>query len=42
MPLDIDEYMEIGVISRKGTQRTPYGEAYIKGFADTFPWMRNR
>ena len=37
VPLDIDEYMEIGVISRKGTQRTPYGEAYIKALRRHIP-----
>ena len=37
VPLDIDEYMEIGVISRKGTQRTPYGEAYIEALRRHIP-----
>lgn len=30
VPLEIDEYMEIGTISRKGTQRTRYGAAYLE------------
>ena len=30
VPLEIDEYMEIGVIFRKGTQRTRYGSAYLE------------
>lgn len=30
VPLEIDEYMEIGVIFRKGTQRTRYGSTYLE------------
>lgn len=30
VPLDIDEYMEIGVITRKGTALSRYGEAYVE------------
>ena len=30
VPLEIDEYMEIGTISRKGTQRTRYGAAFLE------------
>ena len=37
VPLDIDEYMEIGVVSRKGTQRTSYGEAYIEALRRHIP-----
>ena len=29
IPLDVDEYMEIGIITRKNTTLTPYGRAYI-------------
>ena len=29
IPLDVDEYMEIGVITRKNTTLTRYGQAYI-------------
>ena len=29
IPLDVDEYMEIGIISRKNTTLTRYGQAYI-------------
>lgn len=37
VPLDVDEYMEIGVISRKATQRTRYGEAYIEALRRHIP-----
>ncbi len=30
VPLEIDECMEIGTITRKGTQRTRYGAAYLE------------
>ena len=30
VPLDVDEYMEIGVITRKNSQLTRYGEAYVE------------
>jgi DNA-binding transcriptional LysR family regulator len=30
IPLDVDEYMEIGTITRKNTQLSRYGEAYIE------------
>ena len=30
IPLDVDEYMEIGVITRKNTTLTRYGQAYIE------------
>ena len=30
VPLEIDEHMEIGVIYRKGTQRTRYGSVYLE------------
>ena len=30
VPLDVDEYMEIGVITRKNSQPTRYGEAYVE------------
>ena len=30
VPLDVDEYMEIGMITRKNTQLTRYGEAYVE------------
>lgn len=30
IPLDVDEYMEIGIITRKNTTLTRYGQAYIK------------
>lgn len=29
IPLDVDEYMEIGIITRKNTTLTRYGQAYI-------------
>ena len=29
IPLDVDEYMEIGIITRKNTALTRYGQAYI-------------
>ena len=29
IPLDVDEYMEIGIITRKNTTLTRYGRAYI-------------
>ena len=29
IPLDVDEYMEIGIITRKNTRLTRYGQAYI-------------
>ena len=30
IPLDVDEYMEIGIITRKNTTLTRYGQAYIE------------
>lgn len=30
IPLDVDEYMEIGIITRKNTKLTRYGQAYIE------------
>lgn len=30
IPLDVDEYMEIGIITRKNTTLTHYGQAYIE------------
>ena len=30
VPLDVDEYMEIGVITRRNSQLTRYGEAYVE------------
>ena len=30
VPLEVDEYMEIGVITRKGTHLSRYGEAYLR------------
>ena len=30
VPLDVDEYMEIGVITRKNSQLTRYGETYVE------------
>lgn len=30
IPLDVDEYMEIGIITRKNTTPTRYGQAYIE------------
>ncbi len=29
-PLEVDEYMDIGIITRKGSQLSPYGEAYVE------------
>ena len=37
VPLDIDEYMEVGVVTRKGTQRSPYGEAYLEAIKRHIP-----
>ncbi len=37
VPLDIDEHMEIGAISRKGTQRTRYGAAYLEALSRHIP-----
>lgn len=37
VPLDIDEHMEIGAISRKGTQRTRYGSAYLEALRHHIP-----
>lgn len=37
VPLDIDEYMEVGVVTRKGTQRSPYGEAYLEAIKSHIP-----
>lgn len=37
VPLDIDEYMEIGVVTRKGTQRSPYGTAYLEAIKRHIP-----
>ena len=34
VPLEVDEYMEIGVITRKNTQLTRYGEAYIEALRE--------
>lgn len=33
VPLDVDEYMEIGAIARKGMHLSRYGEAYIQALA---------
>lgn len=30
IPLDVDEYMEIGIITRKNTTLTRYGQAYVE------------
>ena len=30
VPLDVDEYMEIGIITRKNSQLTRYGETYVE------------
>ncbi len=30
VPLSIDEYMEVGLVVRKGTQRSVYGAAYVE------------
>lgn len=30
IPLDVDEYMEVGIITRKNTTLTRYGQAYIE------------
>jgi DNA-binding transcriptional LysR family regulator len=37
VPLDIDEYMEVGVVTRKGTQRSPYGAAYLEAIKRHIP-----
>jgi DNA-binding transcriptional LysR family regulator len=37
VPLKLDEYMELGLVTRKNTQRTPYGEAYIKAIKRHIP-----
>ncbi len=37
VPLDIAEHMEIGTISRKGTQRTRYGAAYLEALKRHIP-----
>ncbi len=34
VPLEVDEYMEIGVITRKNTQLSRYGEAYIEALRE--------
>ena len=30
VPLELDEYMEIGTLTRRGTQLSRYGQAYIE------------
>ena len=37
VPLSIDEYMEVGLVSRKGTQRSIYGAAYIEAIKRHIP-----
>lgn len=37
VPLDIDAYMEVGVVTRKGTQRSPYGAAYLEAIKRHIP-----
>ena len=37
VPLDIDEYMEVGLVTRKGTQRSVYGTAYIEAIRRHIP-----
>ena len=37
VPLEIDEHMEIGVIYRKGTQRTRYGSVYLEALKRHIP-----
>ena len=37
VPLDIDESMEIGLVTRKNTQRSIYGEAYISAIKRHIP-----
>ena len=37
VPLDIDEYMEVGLVTRKGTQRSVYGEAYVEAIKRHIP-----
>lgn len=34
VPLEVDEYMEIGVITRRNTQLSRYGEAYIEALRE--------
>ncbi len=37
VPLDIDEYMEVGLVTRKGTQRSVYGAAYVEAIRRHIP-----
>ena len=37
LPLEVDEYMEIGIITRKGTQRSRYGAAYLEALKHHIP-----
>lgn len=37
VPLNIDEYMEVGVVTRKGTQRSLYGKAYLSAIKRYLP-----
>ena len=37
VPLDIDEYMEVGLVTRKGTQRSVYGAAYVEAIQRHIP-----
>ena len=30
VPLDLDEYMEIGFLTRRGTHLSRYGQAYVE------------
>ncbi len=40
VPLDIDEYMEVGLVARKGTQRSIYGAAYVEAIRRHIPQER--
>ena len=37
VPLDIDEYMEVGLVTRKGTQHSVYGAAYVEAIRRHIP-----
>ena len=37
VPLDIDEYMEVGLVTRKSTQRSVYGAAYVEAIRRHIP-----